>query len=501
MKKLISLLLVLTLMACLLPAAVAEAPEGYPEVVEGIDFGGKTLYISPYFEQMDINPAKRAEDPDEDQQATYDYEDWIMKTYNVNVVFEQVGSWEGQLAEIQNFLSKGDTSELRMFIVPSGFVGNPIANGWYADWKNNELIDLNSESLNKVDVDFMTKGDKTYGISTTPKSEPRACVFFNKKLLQDAGIDPESIYDMQKDGTWTFAEFEKLVAQMHKDNDADGVIDIYGITGSINDLYINAVFANGGSFFDTDENGKLVITAGSDNTNEALAWVAELWKNYGRAQNWPDEEWNFFVDIFKAGKAAFCIHQTYAGYNEVADFTDMQDQWGCVAIPKGPKGTNYLSVVNDNIAVVPSIYDAKTTRDIEYIYYLWTQTAPGVDDSEAWIGKKYEICRGDTRAVDETYAMLREPEHAVMDKSVYLGDANTVLGTNDYGNYLWGMLWSTPASLLEGVTPAWEGMCAVFNGDKTKEEFDKEMAEKKAADEAAAAAAAEETPAEETKAE
>ena len=93
MKKLISLILVLSLMACILPAAVAEAPDGYPEVVEGIDFGGKTLYISPFYEQMDINPAKRDENPDEDQQATYDYEDWIMKTYNVNVVFEQVGTW------------------------------------------------------------------------------------------------------------------------------------------------------------------------------------------------------------------------------------------------------------------------------------------------------------------------------------------------------------------------------------------------------------------------
>ena len=89
-----------------------------------------------------------------------------------------------------------------------------------------------------------------------------------------------------------------------------------------------------------------------------------------------------------------------------------------------------------------------------------------------------------------------------MDKSVYLGNANLVLGSDTYGNYLWGMLWSTPASLLEGITPAWEGMCAVFNGDMTEAEFQQKMEEKKAADEAAAAAAAaEETPAEETKAE
>jgi len=68
------------------------------------------------------------------------------------------------------------------------------------------------------------------------------------------------------------------------------------------------------------------------------------------------------------------------------------------------------------------------------------------------------------------------------------------------------MRWSTPAALLEAITPAWEGLCAVFNGDLTEEEFNKQMEEKKAADEAkaaeeAATAAAEETPAEEPKAE
>ena len=44
MKKLVALLMaVLMLLASV--AALAEAPEGYPEVVPGIDFGGQTIYI------------------------------------------------------------------------------------------------------------------------------------------------------------------------------------------------------------------------------------------------------------------------------------------------------------------------------------------------------------------------------------------------------------------------------------------------------------------------
>ena len=489
MKKLLALLLAV-MMAALCVSALAEETEDYPEVVEGIDFGGATLYINPYW-----TPPGRVENPDEDQQAQYDFQDWIMETYNVKIVEEQFGNWgDPQVEEIQKFISTGNSNEYRIFIMPPGFVGKPMANGWFADWKNNDLLDFSSDLWNAGTINFMTKGDKILGVSTG-HPEPRQCVYFNKKLLEDANINWETIYDMQKDGTWTFEAFEKLCAQMTKDIDSDGVIDIYGVTGNFTDLLLASVFSNGGSFFDFDENGKLVVTAGSDNVTEALTWASNLWNNYARAEDAAaGDQWNFFVDVFKSGNCAFCIHQTYGGYNEgQTDFSDMQDPWGCVAIPKGPKGDTYCYVTSDNVTVVPSIYDEETTRKIEFIYSLYNTTAPGVDDDDAWVGSKYEIC-SDPRAVSETYAMLRESEHAKADKSLYLGDNNTVLGSMTYGNYLWGMRWSTPAALYEGIKPAWDGLCAVFNGDMTQDEFDKMLEEKKAAEEAAAV---EETPVEE----
>lgn len=494
MKKLVSLLLALMMVLAAVPVLAEETPEGYPETAEGIDFGGATLYINPYW-----TPPGRVEEPDEDQQAQYDWQDWIMKKYNVNIVEEQLGNWgDPQVEEIQNFISKGDASELRIFIMPPGFVGNPMANGWFADWKNNELLDFSDELWNQGTVGFMTKGDQILGVGTG-HPEPRQCVYFNKKVLENAGIQWDTIYDMQKDGTWTWDAFEKLVAQVHHEG-SDGLVDVYGLTGNFTDFLMACVFNNGGSFFDFDENGKLIVTAGSDNVIEAETWATNLWNNYARAEDGAaGDQWNYFIDVFKSGNCGFCIHQTYGGYNEgTTDFSDMQDDWGCVAIPKGPKGDDYYYITSDNVTVVPSIYDAETTRNIEYIYALYNTTAPGVDDEDAWIGSKYKIC-SDTRAVDETYAMLRESNHAKSDKSLYLGDNNLILGSTTYGNYLWGMRWSTPAALYEGISSAWEGLCAVFNGDMSREDFDKMMEEKKAAEEAAAAAAeetAEEAPAE-----
>ena len=71
MKKLVAMLLALAMLLSI--SAIAEAPEGYPEVVPGVDYEGKTIYIYAWYDQ------KRAEEPTEEEQARYDYEDWIME--------------------------------------------------------------------------------------------------------------------------------------------------------------------------------------------------------------------------------------------------------------------------------------------------------------------------------------------------------------------------------------------------------------------------------------
>ncbi|MCR4876472.1 MAG: hypothetical protein K5922_04825, partial [Clostridiales bacterium] len=439
--------------------------------------------------------ADRKADPNEEEQAQYDYRDWIESTYNCKITQIAKGDWGSNATELVNFYSAPDGT-LCLYILPPDFVGGPMANNAFAAWNETDLVDMTSDHWNAADVEFMTKAGKVYGVATG-NSEPRQCLYFNKRVLEEAGIDWNTIYDMQADGTWTWEAFENLCAQLTKDNDADGVYDVYGLTGNVNDLMMAAVFGNGGSFFDFDENGKLKVTADSDNTIEALNWSTTLWNNYARKAA-DGEQWNYFIEVFKSGNCGFLVHQTYGGYNEQesTDLHNMQDDWGCVAVPKGPKGDTYKYIISDNIVVVPDIYDAETTKKIQFIYGLYNSTAPGVDADTAWIGKKYEIC-SDERAVDETYAMLREGVHAKADRSLYLGDNNTILGSSTYGNYLWGMIWSTPTALTEAIKPAWDGLCAVFNGDMTEEDFQKMLEEKAAAE----AAAAEEAPAEEAPAE
>ena len=449
MKKLFALLMALALL-CTSVAALAEAPEGYPEVKEGVDFGGANLYIDYYW-----GPNPRKADPTEEEQATYDFRDWIQKTYNVNIVEEQWSDWGGIQGELTNFVGAPDGS-LRLVVLPPDFVGGPMANDALAAWNENDLIDLSSDLWNTSTVDFMTKGGKVYGVATG-NSEPRGCLYFNKSILEAAGIDWNTIYDMQADGTWTWEAFEDMLKQIQKDTDNDGVIDIYGFTGENITLQRNAVFGNGGSFFDFNDEGKLVITAGSDNALEALAWAKDIWEKYA----WKGGEganWDFYKTDWKQNFCGFYMYQTYGGFNDQDEFNPKDDgfEWGCVAVPKGPKGTTYVNVVSDNVWVIPNVYDAETVAKIAYIYSLWFGPTPGYEEDN-WIGNKYN--KTDDRAVDETYAMLREPEHCAADKCLYLGSVNDVEGSG----FLWEMPGSTPAELLESKTPVWQGLLDAFN--------------------------------------
>ena len=449
MKKLVALVLAAMMLLACMPV-LAEAPEGYPAIVEGVDFGGAEVFVYDYWTADD----SRKDDPNEEEQAQYDYRDWLMETYNVKIRQIQKGDWTTNVQELTNFCTAPDGT-LCLYILPPDFVGTPMANDLFAAWET-DLIDFEDDKWNDSTINFMTKGGKIYGVATG-NSEPRQCLYFNKRVLEEAGINWEEIYDMQAEGTWTWEAFEAMLKQIHKDVDNDGVTDIYGMTGNNSDLYMMGVVSNGGEFFRFNDAGELEIAVNSDEALTGLQWAKDIWNNYGFQQP-ADGSWDYFKESWKQGFCGFYMYQTYGGFNDNSEMADMADEWGCVAFPKGPSGEKYVSIVSDNVTVIPNVYDAETAAKLAFIYDMWSNATPGYDDEDAWIGNKYNFT--DERAVDETYAMLREPEHCVANATLYIGSVNDILGSP----LLWQLGGATPAELVEAATPAWQALCDTFNG-------------------------------------
>ncbi len=454
LKRMLSLFLAVVL--CLSVTAVAYGdtviPEGYPAVRldpatgQPYDFGGATITIYDYW-SGDSSTDIRVEDPTDEQAAMYAYRDWLMQTYNCHIVQKMGGDWGTQASEFNSFVLDPDGS-YRLYIVEPGAVSTLIRNGTAAAWESSgdTGVDLTDGTWNSASSELYTIGGKTYGTSKG-KSEPRGMLFFNKRILTEAGIDWNSLYDMQKAGTWTWSTLESVLQAVK-------TAGYFGLIGSSDDFYKLAVFSNGGSFAETDEDGNLAITANSDETVEALDWAKSVWSTYVMPQP-EDASWDWYTQAWMSGQCAFYSHQAYAGFNY--GFSDLEDDWGAVAFPIGPGGTTYITVVSDNATLIPNVYDEQTAAKLAMIYDLWTMPTPGYAGSE-WIGNKYDLT--DERAVDETYAMLREDGHAICDKLLLLGTQN-----DTEGPVFWNLSESDTEALIDTNMPIWQELCDSFNAD------------------------------------
>ena len=494
MKKIMALVLAaLMLLGCCSFAAADDLPEGYPEIIEGLDMGGQTVYIYDWWSSDDEEHSTRVEDPDDDTQALYDYRDWLESTYNVKIVncAWDKGGWQESPQELANMANDGHADQLCLIIIDPNFAGGPLANGLLEPWD----IDLTGPQWLSSVTEFMTKGGKVYGVLAADE-EPREEIFFNKKVLEDAGIDYKEIYELARNKEWTWAKFQEYMEKVQQDKDNDGIIDIWALTGNGDRLFRGCVYGNGATLFD-DVDGKLAITADSDACLKAITQRQE-WDRFmpQKADYAPDGEWNWFEGFWKQGTTAFFVGQNYEGLGNPDNLMRSCDfEWGAVPFPMGPDADDYLYAAVDNICVIPAnCYDADTVKKLEQIYALYTYPTPGVDAESAWVGDKIEYA--DDETVYETFGTLRQPQHAVGNKTYLLGDENTVLGST----LMWNLGSGTAAEIVEAAREVWQFRCDVFNGDKTQADFDAYQEEKAAEAEAAAAAeaeAAEEAPAEE----
>ena len=452
MKKLVSLLLAV-LMLSMSALALAEAPEGYPEVVEGIDFGGRTLKIHCWYDMP------RAAEPTEEEAALYAYQDWLMETYNVKVEWVVDYDWGSASNALAEFVAN-PTGELAIYTMPQDFIGPALKNNLLMGWDN--LVDLTAEKWDKGTLEFMTVDGQVRGVFSS-FTEPREVVFFNKQHLIDANIDPESIYDMQAEGTWTWEAMLDLFAKVQKDVDGDGVIDIWASSGDGSDLTFGALASNGGSFY-RYEDDKLVLTMNEPEAIAAFEFVQTIRNNYFRhAQTDAEgntENWDYFKLGFPAGQFTFRFGQSYEGFNGNAEMNVEGFEWGCVAFPTGPKqeAGNYVTVVSDNLVCIPNVYSEEDAKLIGFLWDQWSNPTPGYeDDDEGWIGRKYNFT--DDRAVEETYATLISEGHAVRDYYMFVGDKNTITGPN----FIWPIDSMDAASLVESVLPVFQAYADDFN--------------------------------------
>ncbi len=379
MKKIVSLLLALVMLASVLVACgdgetdVTTVPTNNVEVTEDAtetldipltaDYGqyefrilsaGNQAFNDFQFEEESTLPLDNAQ---------YKRKIKVEEDYNVKITQDiqqkySSGGGPGFLAVSQQ-VNTGDCNYDLCLV--AGYDVSVLAYGGYLyDMNSIKDIDLSkswwdqnaTESLSVKDVVFFTTGDITVSDNRTA-----FCLLFNKMLLNDYNL--ESPYDLVHDGEWTIENFGKLVKSVSEDLNQDGIYDNNDRYGLMvwDDSMVGIVNAAGERCCTINENGEIELTFYNENTLAALEQYAAIAYDKQHAITYQRDKSISGLDMWKNNQGLFwttLVHQ-------LPNIREMESDFGILPYPKlNAEQDNYYTCIapyNSQFLCVPLVQD------------------------------------------------------------------------------------------------------------------------------------------------
>ncbi|MDR0472608.1 MAG: extracellular solute-binding protein [Treponema sp.] len=422
---------------------------------DDVSLKGMDIVIGNWWADFDVNTTKATNDAEE---KLIEYRAKIQKQYGFQMRQKNIGSYT-QMAQLAATSIMAGKPAAQVFVLEPAWALTlynqkllfPVSDSKAVNFKDSKPVEWNRGA-----IDSFTFNGKAYAFAIGHNTYHHANgVFFNKRLLMEAGINPNTPYDMQKAGTWTWNAFLDICKKLTRDKNNTGIINTYAMAADPSWDVLDAIIAsNGARYVDRNASGKFVNATSRPEFLQALQFAIRL-KTEGVLMPRPENaNWDWYKPMFLDGKVAMLIGQQYVA----KDLKDMKDDWGFVLFPKGPLVNDYRYSTDENVMVIPSIYSPAEVDKILYAVQLWE--TPIDNDPNAWKDEHYSIYR-DIRAVDETLALIQKPQNGLINYHVYIPGLNR-------GDIAWAMWWweGDPAQLIESVSQSWNTIISDANGIK-----------------------------------
>jgi len=369
-----------------------------PATGEAYDLGGMEVVIRADYLVQHPTEGRTPEEED-----ILKYQQWAQETYNFTIREEMVSA-TSLADEFVGYVDAGDDGNNYIFrLREDNDTASAMHSGYMYPLSELDCLDFSEEKYqqNKVHEQYSI-GDTVYGFKAG-MVEPGVGLYFNKRLLEEAGVDPESLYDMQANGTWTWDAWIDILEKVQKDKDGDGSIDVYGYDGTHIDI-LTATFCSNGAELVGKESGMYTYQLEDAVTLQAVDWYQNSLLEY-RHDTMADGVFNTIHESFQAAECAFLVDSSFIGKESLFQmWKKLDDEVGFVVFPKGPKASDYVSCWTERPLVIPACYDKEKAWKIAFAYDVYNK------ENSFYVGpyhiKAYEEGKFDTRAVKETLPIL-----------------------------------------------------------------------------------------------
>lgn len=417
------------------------------------DLGGQHFIIGNWWSNWHVDTFEPQ--TEEAEARLFDRID-VMERYNFTMEVRRMGGW-GEVRDMIPLEIMAGGRDVHIWYMEPAWFGTMNNQRLFAPLRDEFFDAATGLNWHMGTIDASRREGVPHGFALG--IVPGGGVFFNMRLLEEAGLDPELPFDLQLAGNWTWDTFMDVARATTRDLTGDGIPDTWGVATFGQEFLERALISNNAMFVGMDpDTGRFLNTTNTPEFLEALEWANDLGTE---GVTMPEPEgmgWNFFIPAFENGMAAMRA----AGEHESGSIgNNLSDPWGFVAFPKGPRADTHRFMGNTNFQAIPVNFSAEEVDDIMFAHRQWVRPMPTFDDPLAWTAGAF-AAHYHPRSVNETLMMFsRNP--GLMSPAFHL----IVPGGMPHGPEFGWRIWhgNDPAVILEEAQPRWNDYLARANGD------------------------------------
>lgn len=360
------------------------------------DLGGMKIIIRDWWFPGDSTPSTAYE------KAYAEHEKWVEETYNFKIERTAIGDWNSVLDDFDKYVKSGGDSKNYIFTLrQDSSMTDRMSKGYCYDLSTLDCLDFTKTKYSK------NKVAESYGLYAMRDGivEPKTGIIFNKTLLEKIGVNVDNIYSMQKNGTWTWSEFEKILDKVQDYSDAHASEKIAAFDCNEGVFTQMSMYSNTGHGLVKPASSGFGLTLDDKNTYDSLAWAMKIYETYTPASSYQDT-WDRYQKDFQSGKLAFtCDYEYTISPGQTFSEDKVKGDIGYVVFPKGPKMSQYTAIANDNFYVIPSCYSKAKAWKIAFAFDVLTEPIKGYEDYNPYVNAVASFVK-DKRVSKETIPIM-----------------------------------------------------------------------------------------------